>query len=450
MDADKVIQATHAEAPRALLLLCLLPTIFALSFGLRKLPQWPRLITWLAASLAVWGWVFGNVVYPLCSFGDATRIFFITALLPCLWSFTRSRRSKSHQRYWLPLYIAIAVLVTADSHWVTFLEPLMLVVLVWAATGSQSGLKRWLLVLVAALLAYALTFAGWTHLVGGQHAGLPKHLDVLWGMAAGGIYGAWVHGEKGAYSRVTTGLLFAFGYLASQLLPLALRPFWPVVVVACVLLSKTWTTPTLRRSDALLLGCAALCSVQMGPIEWSVALLLGTCTGKALAAPSLRQTLGADLAMVLRGASLLSLGYLWVVCEGNQLIFSDVRVLSGLLGGAVPMYLPLVVTLTSLYYAAPLLLALGVWFRTQPDILLYRGVARATTTMLGLRLLFHFVGFTWGTMAWGSWEKQLIEVLLLLTWLHVIELSLVILGKPAPEPAPVLVPGRVPLLRVSP
>jgi hypothetical protein len=449
-EALNIIEAAHQEVPRGLLLLCLVPVVVALWGGLRLLPQWPKVVVWTAAVLTVWGWVFGNLVYPRCSFRVATGIYFVTALLPFLGAIISRRRRNDNQRTWLLLGIAFSVLITADSHWVIFLEPLVLVGLVWAATSEQSMLRRWLLVLVAMLVGYGLTVAGWTHALGGQNAALPRGFGVLWGMVAGGLYGAWIHAEKGVRSRVVTGLCFAGGYLASQFVPVALRPLWPVAVTTLVLVGLRWTAPAIRRADALILGCATLYAIQMGPVEWSVVLLAGACVGKFLTAPGLRRTVGADGAIVLRGAALLSLGYLWVVCQGNQLDFSDVRVLSGLLGGAVPLYLPLVVGLTALYYAAPVLLALGVWFRSHPDYRLFRGVTRAATTMVVLRLVFHLVGFTWGRMAWGSWEKQLLEVLLLLTWLHAIELSVVILGKPSHVTSWALVPRRTAQVSVFP
>jgi hypothetical protein len=434
-EALSIIEQAHRETPRGLLLLCLLPLLGSLWLGLRLLPRWPTTVAWSLAILAVWGWVFGNVIYPRISFGDAARLYFLAAFLVCLWSLVSRRRRDPMQRLWLPIGVAFSVLATADSHWVAFLEPLVLVGLVWAITSHQSAPRRFLSVLLSAAVGYAMTLAGWTHLVGGQHAGLSSGLGVLWGMGAGGLYGAWVHAEKGARSRFVTGLVFAGGYLAAQLTPIALRPLWPVAVVAWVLLSSASTSTMLRRADALLLGCVALCSIQMGPIEWSVMLLLGTCVGRSLAIPRLRQALGADLSIGVRGAALLGLGYVWVVGQGSQLNFGDVRVLSGFLGGAIPMHLPLIVSLTSLYYAAPLLVALCVWFRTDPDIGAFRAVTRAATTLALLRLAFHLVCFTWGKMAWGSWEKQLLEVLLLLTWCHAIELSVAILGSPAREHA---------------
>ncbi|MGC4065168.1 MAG: hypothetical protein QM784_11080 [Polyangiaceae bacterium] len=174
-------------------------------------------------------------------------------------------------------------------------------------------------------------------------------------------------------------------------------------------------------STVLFVGASIFFAAQMNPLEWAGAMGFGVFAGRALSVESLDVTLGRGTAALIRATVLLGLGYLWVAALGNQLDFSDVQVLVGLLGGAVPLRLPIVVVLTTLFYSAPVMLALCVWTGARGDTVALSAVVEATQSLAGLRLVFHLVSFTWGRMAWGSWEKQLLEVLLLVSWLHVIE-----------------------------
>ncbi len=101
----------------------------------------------------------------------------------------------------------------------------------------------------------------------------------------------------------------------------------------------------------------------MGGLQWSFLVLLGVLAPRLLDRPEWEQRLGSRLASWLRGAVLVALGYLFVVVEGNRISPSDVKVLAGFLGGALPLWLPLTGALLCLYYSAGVILVLSSWLR---------------------------------------------------------------------------------------
>ncbi len=120
----------------------------------------------------------------------------------------------------------------------------------------------------------------------------------------------------------------------------------------------------------------------------------------------------------LRGAVLVALGYLFVVAEGNCISPSDIKVLAGFLGGALPLWLPLTGVMLCLYYSAGVILVLSAWLRQSAEVERVERAARCAGSLLGVKLLCLGTNFAWGGgMSQGSWAKQLVECLLAVSWL---------------------------------
>jgi hypothetical protein len=422
-DAQLEIDAAHREAPRVLLMLALGPLVLLLACHRHVFQGWTW-VNWGWGFIAMLGgWVFGNVIYPRWSFSDAATLHSVVVTIVLIVCAVWSTRFTGRRRFVGWLVALIAVLSSVDSHWVLFLEPLVFGLFGWALGFRWSRSRRWLLASSLAIGGLVVTTVGWCHWEVPKVVSGLRAYDVIVGMAASGACGAWLWPRQGWRARGLVGAAASLIYLGAGKLPIELRLLLAAMIVLAYPIVLLAFKRNIGASATLLVGASLFFSAQMGPIEWAGALTLGVLLGRGLSKNGIDIEFGRNTAALLRAMALLGLGYLWVAALGNQLDFSDVQVLVGLLGGAVPLSLPIVVALTALFYSAPLVFALGVWSGTCGNRSRLLATAEATRALVGLRLAFHLVSFTWGRMAWGSWEKQLLEVLLLVVWWHVIELA---------------------------
>jgi hypothetical protein len=410
------IERAHRGASPTVLIVCLFPFSALLVWILRKKRWCPRSlsVTWLLLALGTL--IFANVIYPRVSFRESIGFHFGWIAAVAVGFIAYQKRSHELSLGMLSVGLLTVIGLTVDAHWVAFIAPLGLVLIAWAGTVQLSSRRRWLTVSIITAVVFIMTVLGWLRYVGTNRYELPPALTLALGTLFCALFASIVRGKTDtAAERLVVPLLFAAMYLTARQLPVPLRPYWPLAVPLAA-----WGLGFVTNSRQPLgfYAALALYSVQFGPITWCLALALTVALKVAICAPGLQELQGAKETWLLRGGAVLSVGYLWVVAQGNQLDFSDVEVLTGMLGGAVPLHLPLVVALTALHYAAPLVL-FSIWpVSSRNEISAIDSAVRVAQCLFALRLLLHLISFAWGKLAWGTWEKELLECLLLLAWLH--------------------------------
>jgi hypothetical protein len=162
--------------------------------------------------------------------------------------------------------------------------------------------------------------------------------------------------------------------------------------------------------DVVAAGLVVLFAMQASPAYFVLLATAGVLCAQLLQVTTL------DRHPWLRGAILLAVAYGVTVVEGNRLRFEDVHVLSGFLGGALELDLPITATLVASYYAAPIVVAIAVSRWTGETARRCRSTLRAAAMLCLAKIAAVLVGFAWGRLAEGSWSMQLTEVALLATW----------------------------------
>jgi hypothetical protein len=410
------IERAHRGASPTLLILCLFPFSALIFWILRKKRWWPRSlsVTWLLLALGTL--IFANIIYPRVSFRESIGIHFgwITAI--SIGFLAYQKRSRELSLGMLSVGLLTVIWLTVDAHWVAFIAPLGLVLIAWAGTAQLSPRWRWLAVTIITSVVFTMTVLGWLRYIGTNRYELPSALTLTLGTLICALFASVIQGKTSTLAqRIIVPLLFAALYLMARQLPVPLRPYWPLAVP---LAAWGLGLATNSRQPLGFYAALALYSVQLGPMTWCLALALTIALKVAICAPGLTESQSAEERWLLRGVAVLSVGYLWVVAQGNQLDFSDVEVLTGMLGGAVPLHLPLVVALTALHYSAPLVLFSSWPVSSRNEIGAIDSAVRVAQGLFALRLLLHLISFAWGKLAWGTWEKELLECLLLITWFH--------------------------------
>ncbi len=360
---------------------------------------------WLGAGFVALQVLLAHYALPQLSLGAAGLAYGGTLLLLVIALAALLRR---HSRRWgaLLVFVAGASISVTEAHWVILVAPFALLLGAWFAAPYRARVALTLFVATASALITAL---GWTYVLDSTKD-LQGARALLLTVPAAALYG-WTTGGGSLTTRLSAPLsipLLAFAC------PVALRPYLPLFVAGCMLLGRRWGASSLGALEGALL---TLSNLQMGGLQWSFLLLVGAFAPRLLERAELERRLGERLAPWLRGAMLVALGYLFVVAEGNRISPSDVKVLAGFLGGALPLWLPLTGAMLCLYYSAGVILVLSSWSRQTTDVERVNRAAHSGGVLLGVKLLYLCSNFVWGGMSQGSWAKQLVECLLAASWL---------------------------------
>jgi hypothetical protein len=336
-----------------------------------------------------------------------TVALLVAALVPLL-------RVRERSLAALSVFVAVASLAVTEAHWVILVAPLTLVLGAWFAAPRRA---RAAVTLGTALVSALITALGWAYVLDSTKD-VQGAQALLLTLPAAALYGAVTRLGPWSQKLRATPAPVAITLLAFAS-PVPLRPYLPLAVAACALIGRRFHASSLGALEGALLTLSLL---QMGGLQWSFLVLAGALAPRLLDRAEWEGRLGERLSHWLRGGVLVASSYLFVVAEGNRISPSDVKVLAGFLGGALPLWLPLTGVLLCLYYSAGPILVLCSWLRQSAELERVKSGARAAVAILAVKLLYLGTNFAWGGMSQGSWAKQLIECLLAASWLTTLSL----------------------------